>query len=77
MIGIFFAQATTHTLWYLDVRAAHAQQVGATVLLDVTYGLLTLYTFKHVLEPNAPRQNVVAYLLGGALGTAIGVSLPV
>lgn len=76
-VSIFFAQAMAHVLWYVSARAAVLQHVATAVGMDAAYGVLTVYTYQNVVSRDAPRRNVMAYLLGGALGTALGVSVPV
>lgn len=75
-IAVFFAQVLNHTLWYLDVRAAHAERVRFAMTIDIVSSVLQLYTFGKVLEPNCPKKDKIAFIVGGALGTVLGVLFP-
>lgn len=76
-VWIFLAQAGAHVLWYLDVRAVQGHRLMTVLCMDQLYMLLGLYAATHVVGRETPRGHIVAYLLGGAVGTAIGMSLPV
>lgn len=74
--SIVLAQTAAHILWYVGARAAVMQHVGTSVCLDAAYGLLTVYTYRSVVDHSAPPSNIAAFILGGMLGTAAGVVFP-
>ena len=73
--SVLAVQALAHFLWYVAASSAQAQQVVHAVLFDAAYGVCTLFVYTQVLDKNSPKIYLLMYLLGGALGTACGVSV--
>jgi len=76
-VGIFLAQALSHLVWYMDIRAAMTGNKIIPITLDLCYTCLTVFVLKNVLSEDASKKNWIAMLLGGAFGTYLGISLPV
>ena len=70
---LFAGQMLNHLIWYASMRAAVAQNVRLTILLDGSYSLLLVFVLKKMETPRWPEW--CALLLGGAVGTYAGLKI--
>lgn len=71
--AIFCAQAANHLIWYVSMRAAVAQNVQLTVVLDAAYSVLLVLVLQKITT--SKWSEWVALLLGGATGTWVGLKI--
>lgn len=69
------AQGLNHLIWYTSMRAATSGKVVPTILLDSIYTILMVVVFKKMTETKGWLQWA-ALLSGGAIGTWMGLVLP-
>lgn len=72
-VTVFLAQSVCHFVWYADVRACLASMRALPVALDTLYTVLSLFVLRSVLADSG-RENWIALILGGAVGTYAGLT---
>ena len=75
LLIIFFGQALNHMIWYVGMRAAVAQNIPLTIMLDSAYAVLMVMVLKKM--ETSRFAEWVALLLGGAIGTYAGLTIGV